>query len=319
MGYNIAVADVMTLVGHEIITILAETDFPVDQIFALTHTKQTGRELSFGDKNIKTSDIASFDFSKIDMLFHTGHGREAKEIMNAAMKAGVTVIDAGGHFLFDDITHDKCLSLPTSIGSQLATVLKPLHAQAAIRRVVVSTYEATSSEGKDGMDELFNQSRKFFVHDAMETNVFGKQIAFNVIPQTDLFMKDGQTESEWRLAAEIKKTVDKNIRLSATCVQVPVFIGHGMSINVEFADDMDAKTARRLWRETDGITIIDTSSEMEFITPAEIAGEDAVFLSRIREDSTLNNGLSFWCAADNIRACTALKAVEAAKQLIAQK
>ena len=317
MGFNIAVYDSASLIGHEIITVLAECELPIDDIYALTPIKQSGREMSFGDKDIKTLNVDKFDFSTVDLLIHSGHGRDAKDIMDKAFKANKLVVDAGGHYLFDDINHDKCHSLPTPIAAQLLTVLKPLQEQTTIKRVVISTYEATSGEGKDGMDELFNQSRKFFVHDAMETNVFGKQIAYNVIPQVDEFMKDGVTQSEWRIAAEVKKLLNKDIKVAATCVQVPVFIGHGISVNVEFNEDIDAKTARSLWRATDGITIIDTQSEMEFVTPVEIAGEDAIFLSRIRNDSTVDSGLSFWCVADNVRASSALKAVEAARKMLA--
>ena len=314
MGLNIAVYDAVTLVGHEILTIMAETDFPVSELYALTTTRQGGKEMSFGDRDVKAVDILKFDFDKCDILFHTGHGQTAKDIIEQALKQNVKVVDLGGHYLFDDIRHDNCISMPSAIATQLAATLKPLQSEADIKRVVVSTYEATSSEGKDGMDELFNQSRKFFVHDAMENNVFGKQIAFNVIPQTDHFMKDGATESEWRLAAEIKKEVGKSIKLTATCVQVPVFIGHGMSVNVEFNSEIDAKAARKIWRATEGLTIIDTASEMEFVTPAEIAGEDAIFLSRIRDDSTVDYGISYWITADNIRASVALQAVEAARR-----
>ncbi len=178
-------------------------------------------------------------------------------------------------------------------------------------------FEATSGEGKDGMDELFNQSRKFFVTDGLENVVFNKQIVFNTIPQIGDFMDDGKTQSEWSLSAEVKKLLDKDIKITATCVQVPVFIGHGISVNVEFEGDIDAKIAMDLWRSDHDITVIDRASEMEFVTPVEIAGEDSVFISRIREDSTLDSGLSFWCAADNTRATTAIRAVNMAQNILA--
>lgn len=314
MGHKIAVYDAGSLVGHEIITILAETNFPVDRIYALAPTRQSGKEMSFGDQDIKTQDVLNFDFKDCDIFFHTGKGLNAKEVMDKALKENVKVIDMGGHYMFDDIHHDKCISLPSAIGTQLISVLEPLHKEVKIKRVVVSTYEAVSSAGKGGMDELFDQSRKFFVHDSMETNIFGKQIAYNVIPQTEPFMKDGQTESEWRLAAEVKNQLDKSIKVSATCVQVPVFLGHGMSVNVEFEKDIDAKTARKLWRADKSLTIIDVESDMEFVSPVEIAGEDSIYISRIRNDSTLDNGISFWCVADNVRATSAVRAVEAARR-----
>lgn len=316
MTHKIAVYDVTTLIGHEILTILAEKDFPVSTLDALSPARYAGRELSFGDQDVKTRDISGFDFKGCDLFFHTGHGQDAKDLIHKAIQAGCRVIDIGGHHLFDDIANGQCVSLASAISNQLEAALMPLHVVSPIKRVVVSTYEATSSLGKDGMDELFNQSRKFFVHDEMENHVFGKQIAFNVIPQTDMFMEDGLTKSEWRIAAEMKKLLGKDVKVAATCVQVPVFIGHGMSVNVEFENEMDAKTARRLWREAEGVTIIDVKSEMEFVTPAEIAGEDDVFISRIRQDSSVEHGLSFWCAADNVRASVALKAVEAARGLI---
>lgn len=316
MTYKIAIFDVMTLIGQEIMTVLSESDILISELYPLTVTKTKGRDVSFGDQDIKTIDVDGFDFSNCDVFFHSGHGQNAQNIIHQAIKAGCKVVDIGGHHLFDDIHGQACASLNSAVSAQLLSALAPLHAVTPIRRVVVSTYEATSSLGKDGMDELFNQSRKFFVHDEMETHVFGKQIAFNVIPQTDMFMEDGMTKSEWRIGAEVKKALGKDIKVAATCVQVPVFIGHGISVNVEFESDIDVKTVRGLWREAEGITIIDTASEMEFVSPAEIAGEDAVFISRIREDNSVGHGLSFWCAADNIRGSIALKAVEMARGLI---
>lgn len=316
MTHKIAIFDVSTMIGQEIISILADTDFPVSQLFPLISARQSGREISFGNQDVKTINKDGFDFKECDLFFHTGQGQEAKDMIHKSVKAGCKVIDIGGHHFFDDIAKHQCVSLPSAVSGQLMAALMPLHAAAAIKRVVVSTYEATSSLGKDGMDELFNQSRKFFVHDEMENHVFGKQIAFNVIPQTDIFMEDGQTKSEWRVVAEMKHQFGKDVKVTATCVQVPVFIGHSLSVNVEFDQDLDVKTARRLWREAKVVTIIDVASEMEFVTPAEIAGEDDVFISRIRQDMSVEHGLSFWCAADNVRSSLALKAVDAARGFI---
>lgn len=316
MGNNIAIIGASGVVGHEILNILAEIEFPIDALYPLTSKKMAGREMSFGDQDIKTESMDEFDYGRADLVFVTGYQKEAKSIVKKALDAGAKVIDCTGETLFDE-THDNLVSLPTSASSQLLSALTPLHASSKIKRVVVSTYEATSVEGKDGMDELFNQSRKFFVSDSMENNVFDKQISFNAIPQIDAMMDDGQTNAEWRLSAEIKKSLDKDISVSATCVVVPIFIGTGMAVNVEFHDDIDAKQARSIWRDNEGTVVIDTGSEMEYVTPAEIAGEDSVFISRVRNDSTVDNGISFWCAADNIRGTMAMHAVRAAQAMIA--
>jgi len=215
-----------------------------------------------------------------------------------------------------DDARDNLVSLPSAISSQLIATLKPLQTHAKIKRIVVSTYQAVSVEGKDGMDELFNQSRKFFVTDGLENDVFQKQVSFNVIPQIGDFMDDAQTRAEWVINAEIKRHIDKNIKTSATCVIVPTFVGSGLSVNVEFDADMDAKTAKSIWRDNSDVIIIDEASEMEFVTPAEVAGEDAIFVSRLRNDSTVDNGISFWSSADNIRACVALRAVEVMNKMI---
>lgn len=315
MTYNVAIIGVLSLVGHEILNILAETEFPIGKLYPLTTKKMSGREMSFGDRDVITHNMDDFDYSKADIVFVAGQDREAKSIIQKSLKANAKVIDCTGASLFDE-AHDNLKSLPTSASAQLLSILTPLHESAKIKRVVVSTYEAVSVEGKDGMDELFNQSRKFFVSDAPENNFFDKQISFNVIPQIGDVMDDGQTNAEWRLSAEIKKCLDKEITVTATSVAVPIFIGTGMAVNVEFNSDIDAKMARQIWRDNDDTVVIDAGSEMEYVTPAEIAGEDSVFISRVRNDSTVNSGISFWCAADNIRACMAVRAVRAAQNFI---
>lgn len=316
MGYNIAVIGVSDLVGHEIITILSERDFPIDIIHALTSKRQSGKDLSFGDKDIRTKDVETFDFNGVDFVFYAQKHNPSKEIILKAVNAGAKVIDSSGVMTFED-KHENITILPLARSQQLVEVLNDLHDESKIKRITVSTYEGTSGAGRDGMDELFSQSRKFFVTDGIEKNVFKKQIAFNVLPQVEDFMDDGQTESEWRVSAEIKKFIDNDIKTTITCVQVPVFIGYGMSVNVEFENDMDVKMARSLWRDNPSITIIDEKSELEYVTPAEISGEDAVFISRIRNDQTLDNGISFWCVADNIRATAALNAVKVVERKIA--
>lgn len=316
MSYNIAIIGASGLIGHEILNILSDIDFPIKNLYPLTTKKMSGREMSFGDRDIITKDMDNFDYSSADIVFIAGAPKDAISIIKKTCDAGAHAIDCTGTSLFD-MTHDNLVSLPTSATAQLLSVLAPLHNRAPIKRIVISTYQGVSVEGKDGMDELFNQSRKFFVSDALENNVFDKQISFNVVPHIGAMMKDGQTDSEWQLSAEIKKLLDKNINVTATCVVVPIFIGAGMSVNIEFNEDMDAKTARTIFRENDDIVVIDTGSEMEFVTPAEIAGEDSVFVSRVRNDSTVDNGISLWCAADNVRATMALRAVRAAQSLIA--
>lgn len=314
MSYNVAIIGASSVVGHEILNILADTEFPIKTLSPLTSAKMAGREMSFGDKDIKTQSMDMFDYAGADILFVTGILKDAKDVIAKALKAGAKVIDCTGKTSLDD-PRDNLVSMPSAISAQIITALKPLQMHAKIKRVVVSTYQAVSVEGKDGMDELFNQSRKFFVTDGLESDVFSKQISFNTIPQVDQFMDGGQTQAEWALSAEIKRHLDKNIKTTATCVVVPTFIGHGASVNVEFESDMDAKTAKSLWRDQDDIIVIDEASEMEFVTPADTAGEDSTFISRLRNDSTLDNGISFWCVADNIRASVALRAVSIAREL----
>jgi len=310
MGYKIAVVGANTMIGHEIIEILGDGDAAIETLHALTHKGQSGRALSFGHEDIITKDVATFDFSNVEIVFYADGLADAKSVVERAVNAGCQVIDASAVMTFET-DQKKVTSIPHATASILIDALRPLHQKTAIKRASLTSFEATSAEGKDGMDELFNQSRKFFVSDGMDHNVFQKQIAFNVIPQIDEFMDDGMTESEWRLGAEVKKFLDKTIKTSATCVQVPVFMGHGMAVTVELADDLDARDARALWRDQDGIMVIDRESEMGCVTPAEIAGEDAVFISRIRNDATLDHALSFWVTADNIRHITR-KAVAAA-------
>jgi aspartate-semialdehyde dehydrogenase len=308
MALKIAVVGATSLIGHEIIEILGEGAHAVDTLTALTHKSGAGREMSFGDKDIKTQDVANFDFSSVDAVFYAGGLADAKDIATKAIKADAKIIDCSGALTFETNT-DGVILMPGAATLMLLNVLSPLQSHTKIKRAVVTTFESTSAEGKDGMDELFNQSRQFFVTDTLDHQVFKKQIAFNVIPQTDDFMNDGVTKSEWALAAEMKKFFDEKIKISATCVQVPVFMGHGMAVNIEMDQELSAKEAKSLWRDSDGIMVIDRESDMGCVSPVEIAGEDAVFISRVRDDATLDNGLSFWIAADNIR-CVAAHAVK---------
>ena len=300
MTYKIAIVGATSLIGQEIINILAENNNPDWTLTALTSSKMAGREISYGDDVLKTQNMDGYDYGQSDIVVVADYPREAEFIVRQALSQNIKVIDCTGITLFNQ-DHDLLTSLPSSTTLQLVKTLSSLHKAATIKRAVVSTYQAASTQGKAGMDELFDQSRKFFVSDGIENTVFAKQLAFNVIPQVGNFMDDGQTQAEWGIAAEIKKCLDKNIRLSATCVTTPVFIGTGIAVNVEFNNDMDVKTAKSIWRESEDVIIIDETSEMEFVTPAEIAGEDSVFVSRLRNDSTLDNGISFWCAGDNVR------------------
>jgi len=308
MALNIAVVGATSLIGQEIIEILGEGEYAVDSLAALTHKSRSGREMSFGEKDIKTQDVSNYDFSSVDAVFYAGGLADAKDIATIAIKAGAKIIDCSGALTFEANT-DGVILMPGAATLMLSHALRPMLSQTKIKRAVVTTFESTSAEGKEGMDELFNQSRQFFVSDALDHQVFNKQIAFNVIPQTDDFMSDGVTKSEWSFAAEMKKFVDEKIKISATCVQVPVFMGHGMAVNIEMDGELDAREAKALWRDSDGIMVIDRESDMGCVSPVEIAGEDAVFISRVRDDATLDNGLSFWVTADNIR-CVAAHAVK---------
>lgn len=332
MSYKIAVVGATGNVGREILNILDERKFPCSEVHALASTRSAGQEVSFGDKVLPVEDLAKFDFKNVDIVLSSAGGKVAADFAPKAAKAGAIVIDNSSHFRMDpdvplivpevnpedlqDYKKKNIIANPNCSTIQMVVALKPLHDAFGIKRVVVSTYQSTSGAGKAGMDELFDQTRKFFVNDMMEKQIFAKQIAFNVIPQIDVFLDDGMTKEEWKMVVETKKILDKNIKVCANCVRVPTFIGHAEMINVELEDECSVKDAMKLWREAEGITVIDRQSEMEFVTPAEIAGEDAVFISRVRDDSSLENGLNFWCVSDNLRKGAALNAVQIAEELI---
>jgi len=333
MSYRIAVVGASGNVGREILNILEERAFPVKEIHALASKRSVGQEVSYGEKGLlPIKDLATFDFSTVDIVLSSVDGKIAAEFAPKAAAAGAIVIDNSSHFRMDpdvplivpevnlrnlkEYKKKNIIANPNCSTIQMVMALKPLHDAVGIKRVVVSTYQSTSGAGKAGMDELFEQSRKFFVNDLMEQQVFEKQIVFNVIPQIDSFMDDGMTKEEWKMVVETKKILGKEIKVCASCVRVPTFIGHAEMVNVELNNPLSAKQATKLWRDTDGITVIDRQSEMEYVTPVEIAGEDAVFLSRIREDISLENGLNFWCVADNLRKGAALNAVQIAEALI---
>ncbi len=331
MGYKVAVVGASGNVGREMLATLTERNFPVDDVVALASARSAGREVSFGDDTLKIQDLAKYDFKGTDIVLSSPGAKVSAEFAPRAAAAGAVVIDNTSHFRMDpdvplvvpevnayaiaDYKKKGIIANPNCSTIQMVVALKPLHDLAIVKRVVVSTYQSVSGAGKDAMDELFNQTRGVFMNNAPAPEVFTKTIAFNVIPQIDMFMDDHMTKEEWKMVVETKKILDPKIKVCANCVRVPVFIGHAAMVNVEFENDIDATMAKRALQGAPGITLIDLESEMEYVTPAEIAGEDNVFVSRVREDVTVENGLNFWCVADNLRKGAALNAVQIAEIL----
>lgn len=332
MGYNVAVVGASGNVGREMLNILHERNFPVDKIHAVASSRSAGQEISFGDRDLKIEDLATFDFSGIDIVLSSPGGKVSAEFAPRAAKAGAIVIDNTSHFRMDpdvplivpevnpeavaDYKKKNIIANPNCSTIQMVVALKPLHELAGIKRVVVSTYQSVSGGGKDAMDELFNQTRAIYMNESPTPDKFPKQIAFNVIPQIDVFMDDNMTKEEWKMVAETKKILDPKIKVCANCARVPVFIGHAEYVNVEFEKEISARQAKEAFRDFDGITLIDLESDLGFVTQAEIAGEDDVFVSRVREDSTVDNGLNFWCVSDNLRKGAAMNAIQIAELLI---
>ena len=336
MGYKIAVAGATGNVGHEILKILDERNFPVDDVVALASSRSVGKEVSFGDTDLKVQDLANFDFKGTDIILSSCGGSISAEHSPRAAKAGAVVIDNTSHFRMDpdvplivpevnpeamaDHTKRNIIANPNCSTIQMTLALKPIHNAAKIKRVVVSTYQSVSGSGKAAMDELFNQTKGVYMNDSPTPRVYQKQIAFNVIPHIDSFMEDGMTKEEWKMMVETKKILDPSIQVCANCVRVPVFVGHAEMINVELENELSATDAKALWRDFDGITLVDLEQEdLEYVTPTEIQGEDDVYISRVREDITVENGLNFWCATDNLRKGAALNAVQIAELLIENK
>ncbi|MBF0354675.1 MAG: aspartate-semialdehyde dehydrogenase [Alphaproteobacteria bacterium] len=333
MGYRVAVIGATGNVGREMLQTLAERNFPASEVIALASERSAGREVSFGeDKVLKIQDLAKFDFKGVDIALSSPGAKVSAVHSPRAAAAGCVVIDNTSHFRME---HDIPLVVPEvnpeAIAKykkrgiianpncstiQMVVALKPLHDLAKIKRVVVSTYQSTSGAGKDAMDELFNQTRAIYVNDPVEPHKFPKQIAFNVIPQIDIFMQDGATKEEWKMVVETKKIMDPDIEVNATCVRVPVFIGHAESINVEFENPITVEQARKALSKAPGVIVVDKREPGGYVTPAECAGEDATYVSRIRKDPTVPNGLSMWVVADNLRKGAALNAVQIAELLI---
>ena len=332
MGYRVVVAGATGNVGREMLNILAERRFPVDEIAALASRKSLGTEVSFGDRTLKTQDIAQFDFAGWDMALFAIGSEATKRYAPVAAKAGCVVIDNSSLYRYDpdvplivpEVNADaiggysrkNIIANPNCSTAQMVVALKPLHDRARIRRVVVSTYQSVSGAGKAAIDELWDQTKGMYVPgQEVAPKKFTKQIAFNVIPHIDVFLEDGQTREEWKMVAETKKILDPAIRVTATCVRVPVFVGHSEAINIEFEDHLDEDEARDILREAPGILVVDKREDGGYVTPVECVGDYATFVSRIRQDPTIDSGLNLWCVSDNLRKGAALNAVQIAEVL----
>ena len=333
MGYKVAVVGATGNVGQGLLQIMAEREFPADEVVALASERSIGREVSYGeDQVLKVQDLAAFDFTGTDIVLSSPGAKVSAEYSPKAAKAGAVVIDNTSHFRMDPdvplvvpevnpdaiagFTKKGIIANPNCSTIQMVTALKPLHDLAGIKRVVVATYQSVSGGGKEAMDELFNQTRAIYVNDPIEKNKFTKQIAFNVIPHIDVFMDDGSTKEERKMVVETKKILDPKIKVTATCVRVPVFIGHAEAVNIEFERPISAEEARKVLKKAPGITVIDHREDEGYVTPEESAGEDPVFISRIREDPTVENGLNIWIVADNLRKGAALNTVQIAEVLV---
>ncbi|MEM8770393.1 MAG: aspartate-semialdehyde dehydrogenase [Pseudomonadota bacterium] len=332
MEINIAIVGATGNVGQEMLAILAERHFPVKEAYALASRQSIGREISFGDKTLKCVDLDTFDFSKVDIALFAAGGAVSKEWAPKAAAAGAIVIDNSSHFRMDpdvplivpEVNADavaayakkNIIANPNCSTAQLVVALKPLHDAARIKRVVVSTYQSTSGAGKDAMDELFNQTKGIFVNDDPSPDKFTKQIAFNVIPHIDVFMEDGFTKEEWKMTAETKKILDPKIKLTATCVRVPTFVGHAEAVNIEFENELSDDEAREILREAPGLLVVDKREDGGYVTPIDSVGEFATFVSRVRVDPTVENGLALWVVSDNLRKGAALNAVQIAELLL---
>ncbi len=331
-GFRVAIAGATGNVGREMLNILAERGFPVSEVIALASSRSIGSEVSFGNKTLKCKVLENFDFSGVDICLMSAGGDVSKVWSPKIGAQGCVVIDNSSAWRYDqdvplivpEVNADAIVGFkkkniianPNCSTAQLVVALKPLHDFAHIKRVVVSTYQSVSGAGKEGMDELFSQTKAVFISDVPASKKFPKRIAFNVIPHIDVFMEDGFTKEEWKMMVETKKILDPKIKLTATCVRVPVFIGHSESVNVEFDRPITADQAREILRKAPGVLIIDKRENGGYSTPHEAAGEDATFISRIREDSTVENGLAFWCVSDNLRKGAALNAVQIAEVLV---
>lgn len=333
MGYRVVVVGATGNVGREMLNILHERQFPLDDIAAVASPRSTGNVIDFGDsgRELKVKNIEHFDWAGWDIALFAAGSAVSREYAPKAAAAGCTVIDNSSLYrmdpdvplivpevnahAIDGYTKRNIIANPNCSTAQLVVALKPLHDRAKIKRVVVATYQSVSGAGKSGMDELFEQSRNIFVGDANEPTFFTKQIAFNVIPHIDVFLDDGSTKEEWKMVVETKKILDPKIKLTATCVRVPVFVGHSEAVNIEFEDEISAEEAQNILREAPGVMLVDKREDGGYVTPVEAVGEYATYISRVREDPTVDNGLSLWCVSDNLRKGAALNAVQIAELL----
>jgi len=331
MGYRVAVVGATGNVGREMLNILEEVNFPVDKIHAIASRKSIGIEVSFGEKIIKCEDVEQFDFTTVDLVLMSVSGAFSKEWAPKIGAQGPIVIDNSSAWRMDpdvplivpevnpdDVSYaskKNIIANPNCSTAQLVVALKPLHDRARIKRVVVATYQSVSGAGKEGMDELWDQTKGVFVLGAPEPKKFPKQIAFNVIPFIGAFNEDGYTDEEAKMWNEVHKMIDPSIKLTVTCVRVPVMVGHSEAVNIEFHDPIDADEARDLLRESPGLIVIDQQHDKGYMTPKEAQGEFPVFVSRIRNDPTVENGLNLWVVADNLRKGAALNAVQIAELL----
>jgi len=336
--FNIVIAGATGNVGREIIQILEQKNFPIDNLYLLASSRSKGQKIEFHGEELIVEDLSEFDFSRAQIGLFSPGGKVSAEFAPKAAKVGCIVIDNSSFFrmhenvplivpevnasvldeFFEDDKRSNIIANPNCSTIQMIMALKPLHDASIINRVVVSTYQSVSGAGKEAMDELFNQTQNIYSNKALEKNKFTKQIAFNAIPHIDSFVENGNTKEEEKMINETKKILDKGINISATCVRIPVFISHAESINIEFDSPLDEKEATKLLKNFDGISVIDYQKDEGYITPIEAAGEDKVYVSRIRKDTSIDNGLNIWVVADNLRKGAALNAVQIAEILITQ-
>jgi aspartate-semialdehyde dehydrogenase len=339
MGYKVAIVGATGNVGQAMLDVLAEREFPVDEVFAIASRRSLGREVSFGEKTLKCHDLEQFDFSKCDFALMSAGGDVSREWSPKIGATGCLVIDnssafrydidvplvvpeANGHVLAEYMAKNNrknIIANPNCSTAQLVVALKPLHDENPIKRVVVSTYQSVSGGGKAAMDELWHQTKgKYVPGQEVSASQFPKEIAFNVIPHIDVFMEDGYTKEEWKMMAETKKILDTKIKLTATCVRVPVFVSHSEAVNIEFERYMSVAEARSILREAPGVMVVDKREDGGYITPVDAAGEFATFVSRIRDDATIENGLNMWVVSDNLLKGAALNTVQIAELIVNQ-
>jgi len=335
MGFKVAVVGATGNVGREMMNILAEREFPADEVVAIASRKSLGQEVSYGDKTLKVKALEHYDFSDTDICLMSAGGSVSKEWSPKIAAQGAIVIDNSSAWRYDsdvplivpEVNADaiegfskrNIIANPNCSTAQLVVALKPLHDKAKIKRVVVATYQSVSGAGKEAMEELFSQTKAVYQIDEVVPKKFPKRIAFNVIPHIDVFQDDGYTREEWKMVVETKKILDPKIKLTATCVRVPVFVSHSEAVNIEFEEPITADEAREVLRKAPGCLVIDKRENGGYVTPYEAAGEDATYISRVREDPTVDNGLMLWVVSDNLRKGAALNAVQIAECLINRK